>query len=63
MADSDLLHPTIEPICACCRHWQYRWVTIGKNTREERHCMQGVVHAGARLTCPAFEREPGSDDE
>ena len=47
--------------CLTCTRWVVYPCIIGAVRTEAWRCLNGVMGAGARLECPVYLREPGSE--
>jgi hypothetical protein len=59
--NSGLIGP--KPLCRSCRYLEIRDGKMGKEYTTLDRCSNGVPGELDKKSCPAYQREPGSDDE
>lgn len=56
-------HSPFPVICLTCRHLVLRFFRVAIQIDYYPECAMGLPEGGRAITCAAYEREPGSDDE
>lgn len=54
-------HTPATPACKTCAHLKVYPCKVGKESREEWRCENGVKGAPERTECPSYLREVGSE--